>query len=95
MGAFRDFVAGLLKIEGAAVEPVEPDGLEVLAPASLSEIMGWPEQTRLGFAAEVPAGAIPVSLRAANGFTRLPLHAWRSGTPVRSRARPSQRRRAP
>jgi hypothetical protein len=62
MGAFRDFVAGLLEIEGAAVEPVEPDGLEVLAPASLSEIMGWPEQTRLGFAAEVPAGAIPVSL---------------------------------
>jgi hypothetical protein len=49
MGAFRDFVAGLLEIEGAAVEPVEPDGLEVLAPASLSEIMGWPEQTRLGW----------------------------------------------
>ena len=28
----RDFVADLLESEGAAVEPVEPDGLEVLAP---------------------------------------------------------------
>ena len=32
MGALRDFVADLLESEGAAVEPLEPDGLEVLAP---------------------------------------------------------------
>jgi hypothetical protein len=54
MGAFRDFVAGLLEIEGAAVEPVEPDGLEVLAPASLSEIMGWPEADEARFCSGSP-----------------------------------------
>ena len=30
MGALRDFVADLLDSEGAAIEPVEPDGLDVL-----------------------------------------------------------------
>ena len=35
MGALRDFVADLLESEGAAVEPVEPEGLEVLTPEPL------------------------------------------------------------
>ena len=35
MGALRDFVADVLEIEGAAVEPVKPDGLDVLAPGPL------------------------------------------------------------
>src|SRR5438445_312319 len=62
MGALRDFVVDLLEIEGAAVEPVEPDGLAVLAPEPLAAAMGWPELARLGFGAELPAGAIPVGL---------------------------------
>jgi len=60
MGALRDFVTDVLEIEGAAVEPVEPDGIDVLAPAPLRANMGWPELARLGFGAEVPAGAIPI-----------------------------------
>jgi hypothetical protein len=47
MGALREFVADMLESEGAAVEPVEPDGLEVLAPEPLRAAMGWPEFARL------------------------------------------------
>ena len=47
MGALRDFVADMLEAEGAAIEPVEPDGLEVLAPPDLRAVMGWPEVVRL------------------------------------------------
>lgn len=60
MGTLRDFVADVLEIEGAAVEPVEPDGLDVLAPEPLRAAMGWPELARLGFGAELPDGATPV-----------------------------------
>lgn len=62
MGALRDFVADLLDSEGAAVEPVEPDGLDVLAPEPLSAAMGWPELARLGFGAQLPSGAMPIGL---------------------------------
>lgn len=49
MGALRDFVAEVLDGEGALVEPIEPDGLEVLSPGPLRAAMKWPELTRLGF----------------------------------------------
>ena len=62
MGALRDFVAEMLESEGAAIESVEPDGLEVLAPNSLRTAMSWPEFVRLGFGATVVPGAIPVGL---------------------------------
>ena len=62
MGALRDFVAEVLEMQGAAVEAVEPDGLEVLAPATLGATMGWPELARLGFGAELPQHAIPIGL---------------------------------
>ena len=62
MGAFRDFAADVLESDGAAVEPVEPDGLEVMAPAPLRAAMGWPELARLGFGATLPAGAMPIRL---------------------------------
>ena len=62
MGALREFVADLLESEGAVVEPVEPDGLEVLAPEPLRAAMGWPEFAQLGFGATLPAGAIPIGL---------------------------------
>ena len=60
MGALRDFVSEVLEMEGSAVEAVEPDGLEVLAPEPLRKVMGWPELARLGFGAELPAGATAV-----------------------------------
>src|SRR5436190_22573450 len=62
MAALRDFVADLLENEGAVVEPVEPDGLEVLAPEATRAAMGWPELARLCFGANVPSGAIPIGL---------------------------------
>src|ERR1700686_4201306 len=62
MGALRDFVADVLELEGAAIEPIEPDGLEVLAPAELGASMGWPELSRLGFGTELPQQAIPIGL---------------------------------
>jgi hypothetical protein len=60
MGALRDFVADVLEIEGAAVEPLAPDGLDILAPEPLRLAMGWPELIRLGFGAVLPGGATPV-----------------------------------
>jgi hypothetical protein len=62
MGALRDFVADVLELEGGAVEPVEPDGLEVLAPAPLRAALGWSELMRLGFGATLPSGALRVTL---------------------------------
>ncbi len=62
MGALRDFVADMLDSEGAAVEPVEPDGLDVLAPEPLRAAMGWPELARLGFGPRCPSGATPIGL---------------------------------
>jgi len=62
MGALRDFVADMLESEGAVIEPVEPDGLEVLAPEPLRATMRWPEYVRLGFGATLPAGAMPIGL---------------------------------
>ena len=62
MGALRDFVADMLASEGAEIEPVEPDGLDVLAPEPLRAILGWPEFARLGFGATLPAGAMAIGL---------------------------------
>lgn len=60
MGALRDFVSEVLELEGSAVDAVEPDGLEVLAPEPLCTAMGWPELVRLGFGAELSAGATAI-----------------------------------
>jgi hypothetical protein len=60
MSELRDFVAELLERKGAAIEVVDPDGLEVLAPTRLQKAMGWPELTRLGFGTERPHGAIAI-----------------------------------
>lgn len=62
MGELCEFVAETLELNGAAVEPLGPDGLEVLAPEPIRKVMGWPELARLGFGAERSAGAIPVRL---------------------------------
>ena len=60
MGALRDFVADMLEIEGAAVEPLDPDGLDIVAPEPLRSAIGWPEFIRLGFGAVLPSGATPI-----------------------------------
>ena len=62
METLRDFVAELLEIQGAAIETLEPDGLEVLAPTVLRNAMGWPELARLGFGAELPDQAMRIGL---------------------------------
>jgi hypothetical protein len=62
MGELRDFVAEVLERRGAAVEAMEPDGLEVLAPEPLRKALGWPELARLGFGAQRPEQAIPIGL---------------------------------
>jgi hypothetical protein len=62
MGALRDFVADMLESEGAAIEPVESDGLEVIVPGSVRAAMGWPEFARLGFGPTLPAGAMSIGL---------------------------------
>jgi hypothetical protein len=63
MSELRDFVADLLERKGAAVdEAVDPDGLEVVAPAPVQKATGWPELTRLSFGRERSHGAIPIGL---------------------------------
>ncbi len=59
---FRDFAARLLEHEGALAERIEPEGLEVMLPASLQQTLRTPEFIRLGFAPELPPGAQRVSL---------------------------------
>jgi hypothetical protein len=54
---FRNFAARLLEHEGALVEPIEPQGLEAMLPEKLQRAIGAPDFLRLGFAAELPAGA--------------------------------------
>ncbi len=62
MTAFREVVAELLEYEGAVVEAIEPDGLDVLAPVPLRKAFDWPELVRLGFGSGAPAGAIRIGL---------------------------------
>jgi hypothetical protein len=62
MGELREFVAAVLERRGAAVETIEPDGLEVLAPEPVRRALGWPELARLGFGAQRPEQAIPIGL---------------------------------
>jgi hypothetical protein len=57
MTALREFVTDLMEREGAAVEALEPDGLAIMAPPEVRTAMGWPELARLGFGADLPAGA--------------------------------------
>jgi hypothetical protein len=62
MAELREFVAEVLERRGAAVEAVEPDGLEVLAPEKVRKALNWPELARLGFGAQRREGAIPIGL---------------------------------
>jgi hypothetical protein len=50
-GRMQCFAAALLRHEGALVESIEPEGLEVLAPPSVQQALGIGELARLGFGA--------------------------------------------
>ncbi len=56
------FVADLLAEDGALVEPLEPDGLEVLAPPKVQQALGVPEFCRFGFGPTLPEGAQRVGI---------------------------------
>ncbi len=58
----QGFVAALLRREGALVEAIEPDGLEVLAPAPVQRALGIGELSRFGFGATLPPGAERVGI---------------------------------
>ena len=62
MGDLQQFVAELLEEHGAVVEPVEPEGLDVLAPPAVQRTLDVPEVARFGFAAELPPDARRVGL---------------------------------
>src|SRR5262252_364896 len=62
MSELQQFVADLVAHNGAAVEPLGPDELEVLSPPLVQKSLGWPELARLGFGAERSHGAIPIGL---------------------------------
>ncbi len=61
-GRVQGFVADLLRHEGALVEAVEPEGLEVLAPPPVQQALGLGELSRLGFGGTLPPGAQRVGL---------------------------------
>ena len=61
-GLMQGFVASLLRHEGALVEAIEPEGLEVLAPPPVQRALGVAELARLGFGATLPPEAQRVGL---------------------------------
>ena len=61
-GRMQGFVAALLRHEGALVEPINPEGLEVLAPPPVQNALGIGELTRLGFGTMRPPAAQRVGL---------------------------------
>jgi hypothetical protein len=61
-GRMQGFVAALLRHEGALVEAIEPDGLEVLAPPPVQLALGVAELSRLGFGTTLPAAAQRVGM---------------------------------
>ena len=61
-GRVRSFVSALLQHEGALVEAIEPEGLEVLAPPPVQRALGLGELARLGFGTTLPRAAQRVGL---------------------------------
>ena len=61
-GRLADFTAGLLRHQGALVDPIEPDGLEVLATPEVRQALGVDELVRLGFGSRLPQAATRVGL---------------------------------
>ncbi len=61
-GRMQGFVAALLRHEGALVEAIEPEGLEVLAPPPVQLALGVGELSRLGFGTTLPPAARRVGM---------------------------------
>ena len=61
-GRMQGFVAALLRHEGALVEAIEPDGLEILAPSPVQQALGIGELSRLGFGTTLPQAAQRVGI---------------------------------
>ncbi len=61
-GRMQNFVAALLRHEGALIETIEPDGLEILAPPPVRDALGVDELCRLGFGATLPDAARRVGI---------------------------------
>jgi hypothetical protein len=61
-GRMQTFVASLLRHEGALVEPIEAEGLEVLAPPRVRDALGIEELSRLGFGSTLPTAARRVGI---------------------------------
>lgn len=62
MNTLREILAQMLASEGALVEAIDPDGLEIVAPAHVQQTLALPEWSRVGFGAELPDQARRVSL---------------------------------
>jgi len=63
MSDARDIVRRLLTLEGALVEPIEPEGLELIATPRIQQALSIPEAARLGFgSADWPEQSTRVSL---------------------------------
>jgi hypothetical protein len=62
MGRMQSFVAALLAREGALVDAIEPEGLEVLAAPHVQQALAVPELCRLGFGLTLPSGARRVGI---------------------------------
>ncbi|MBV8306304.1 MAG: hypothetical protein JO274_02380, partial [Gammaproteobacteria bacterium] len=62
MGRMQCFVAALLTQHDALVEPIDPEGLKVLAPLPVQQALGVKELSRLGFGATLPDGAERVGI---------------------------------
>ena len=62
MTSLRSFVADVLDTQGAMIDLVDPDGLDVIAPEPMRAAFGWPELARLGFGPQMPTGAMHIGL---------------------------------
>ncbi len=64
MSELREILARTLAAQGALVEPLDPDGLEIFAPPHLQAALALPEWSRVGFGASLPVQAVRVSFEA-------------------------------
>jgi len=64
VGRLQQFAAELLDHNGAVVEAIDPDGLDVLAPPHVQGALQIPELCRLGFGPVLPPGAQRVGIEA-------------------------------
>ena len=64
MSDLMDILARTLVAQGALVEPIHPDGLEIFAPPHIQEALALPEWSRVGFGTALPEQAVRVSFEA-------------------------------